>query len=348
MKKTLIIVAIIAVVAVVAFLLLRKKDKNADGANGMIGGTNPNAGKTEEEILLEQQAAAEAAQIEAAKLQIASANSAGYATQEDLEAIGVILTAEEKREQQDLASRYYEATGMSAKDLSLDVLRRTVPEVEKAKVAYDKLQKEFPSANFDVDYSKIVLGSTNYDEEEEILTVYEKLTSRDAQIKQMAADFMYDLQDGIVWSDGKRPVKKTVGAILTGGLSLLKDNSEKVLWQGFRGWNTENMRNIIALTPKESKQFEKYFKSAYTDFYYRPKDWNKGKLQTKQNAWSRKNAKTYSGDTGLNGSNVTLLKLLTFNGKDKDPHSTRYFADRDSASGRDWSMELYNKFSKLK
>lgn len=346
MKKTLIIVAIVAVVAVVAFLLLRKKDETTDG-NGMIGAANPNEGKTEEEILAEQQAAAEAAKLEAARKEIQAANSAGYATQADLEATGIILTAEEKREQQDLANRYYEITKMSAQDMSLDALRNVVPELEKAKIAYDKLKKEFPQDQFDIDYNKVVLGSKDYDEEQEILNEYERLVSRDNQIKQMAADFMYDLQDGIVWSDGKRPVKKTVGAILTGGLSLLKDNSEKVLWEGYRGWNAENMRNILALNNKEAKLFEKYMKSAYTDFYYRPKDYEKGKLQTKQNAFARKNAKVF-GDSGLKpGSNFTLLKLLTFNGKDKGPHDTRYFRDRDSKSGRDYSVELYNKFSKL-
>lgn len=345
MKKTLIIVAVIAVVAVVAFLLLRKKDEPNDDKN--VGVANPNAEKSEEELLREQQEAIEAAKIEAARKEIEAANSVGYATQEELEATGVILTAEEKREQQDLANRYYNVTKMSAQDMSLDALRQIVPEVEKAKAVYDKLQKEFPNAGYDIDYSKIVLGSNDYDTEDELLTVYKRMTDRDAQIKQLAADFVVDLQDGIVWSDGTRVGKKIIKGVLN-PISLFTNSKDKdALWEGYRGWNVETMRAILGLSDKESKQFEKYFKTAYTDFYFRPQDFKKGALQTKQNAWSRANAQKYS-KSGLNSSNATLLKLLTYNGKDKGPHETRYFEDRDSKSGVDYSVQLFNKFSKLK
>ncbi|MCR4800162.1 MAG: hypothetical protein K5860_06605 [Bacteroidales bacterium] len=351
MKKTLIIVAVIAVVAVVAFLLLRKKDEPTDDKN--VGVANPNAEeKSEEELLREQQEAIEAAKIEAARKEIEAANSVGYATQEDLEATGVILTAEEKREQQDLANRYYNVTKMSAQDMSLDALRQIVPEVEKAKAVYDKLKNEFPNAGYDIDYSKIVLGSNDYDTEEELLTVYKRMTDRDAQIKQLAADFVVDLQDGIVWSDGTRVGKKIIKGVLN-PISLFTNSKDKdALWEGYRGWTTETMREILALSDKEAKQFEKYFKTAYTDFYFRPKDFERSKVagvytQTKQNAWSRANAQKYS-KSGLNSSNATLLKLLTYNGKDKGPHDTRYFRDRDSKSGVDYSVQLFNKFSKLK
>ena len=345
MKKTLIIVAVIAVVVVIVYLLTRKNDDNADGKTMGVG--NPNAEKSEEELLREQQEAEEAAKIAAAKKEIEAANVAGYATQEDLEKAGVILTADEKREQQDLASRYYNITGISAKEISLDALRQTVPELEKAKEIYDKLQKEFPKEQFDIDYTKVLLGSNDYDTEEEILTVYQQLTSRDAQIKQMAADFVVDLQDGIIWSDGTRVGKKVVKALISPILLFTNNKDKDALWDGYRAWDTKNMNDILALTPKEAKQFEKYVKAAYTDFYFRPKDFKKGSAQTKQNAWSRKNAIKYS-KCGLNSGNFTMTKLLTFNGQDGGPHETRYFKDRDSASNRDYSVELFDKFSKLK
>lgn len=340
MKKTLIIVAVIAVVAVVAFLLFSKKDDSADGKTMGLG--NPNAGKSEEQLALEAEAAEREKQIEAAKKKLEAVNGEGFATQAELESTGVILTAQEKREQQDLANRYFKITGVPAKDQSLDSLRLTVPELEKAKKVYDKLQSEFPAASYDVDYSKILLGKQEYDEEIELQNVYNSLVDRQNEIKDMAANFAFDLCDGIVWSDQAR-IKRVLKAVFSPTHGIFNDKDGEATLEGYRAWNTDNMDAILTLTPNERKKFQEYMTDFYQNFIFR-----KGgeKLLTDKQNRKRKNCRHYNAWSGFSTKNgFVMTKFLTYNGQDKSPHDTGYFKERDAKSGKDYSILLYNKFA---
>lgn len=337
MKKTLIISIVIVVVCVVAYFVFFKKE--AEKA------------ETDEEREARVKAEAEKAEADARQNVINAYNEQRTTeildqstTENQLKSAGVIRTEAELKEQAELANRYNELTGLTiGNQLSLEDLRIEVEQLETAKGMLDKIKTAFPESMYDVNYStELTLANNLYDSYDELEQKYNQLVARDSEIQEMAANFMYDLQDGIVWSDDARPTKKTIGAILTGGLSLFKNsNTDKnALFKSYRAWNGTNIDKILALTAKESKLFEDYMKQAYTDFLYRVEKEN----ATLKSKYNRANAYSYNDKSGLKKSNFTMEKLLTFNGQDSGPHETGYFTKRDEKTGIDYSVLLFNKF----
>jgi len=339
MKKTLIIAIVIVVVCVILYFVLGNKK-------------SPNE-KQESEAEREARLAQEKATAEAdARQNVINAYNENRSTEildqstteNQLKSAGVVRTEAELKEQATLANRYNELTGLRiGSELSLEDLRLEVAQLETAKTMLEKIKNAFPESRYDVNYStELTLANALYDSYDELEQKYNSLVARDSEIQKMAAEFMFDLQDGIIWSDDARPTKKAIGAILTGGLSLFKnsDTDKNALFKSYRAWNGSNIEKILALTAKESRLFEDYLKQSYTDFYYRVEKPN----ATLKSKYNRKNAYSYNEKSGLKKDNFTMEKLLTYNGQDSKPHETGYFRERDEKSGVDYSILLFNKF----